>query len=233
MSVNPIAGMSEGGGENPEMEFHTDQESVHYRFPISIGDVRGRVLTPDGAPLLDAQVSLGWESHEGWEEIDRPTDGNGSFRFQSVRLGGDFMVTVWPDDGKWLPGEFQPSHSDMEGEMELVLQPAHVIRMIIKMKLLPERVAYLKVLDYTPNPGTTFDPEDYWWRQARAKKYYLKLGNRPELTMLRQGTYTVALFHSEIGFTMGNGAKPQMREIHRWTLSTDGTPQTLKVDWPH
>lgn len=232
MRVESLPGML-AEEESPPMEFHTDQGNLTYRFPAPLGELRGRVVGSDGSPRPEASVQLSWSVNEDdWDNLDRDCDATGGFVFQSVRLGGEFRVDVWPGHDAWLPEGSPLSGSEFDGDLEITLEPAGGILIDFKMDFLPHRIAYVKILDFTPDGDRGFDPDALWWQRCRDRHFRLKRNNRVNLSYLKPGTYQIALFHSAADFLGQDDKEAGITEIGRWALTTCGEVQRLQVDWP-
>ncbi|MGB0952738.1 MAG: carboxypeptidase-like regulatory domain-containing protein [Planctomycetota bacterium] len=232
MMVDALPGMMEGE-ENPHLDFHTDQGQVVYRYQAPLSELHGVVRGNDGSPMYGANVGLNWRSgEEDWDGDDRSCDATGAFLFQSVRIGGEFNVYVWPGSDQWLPLARPLSSSDFGGDLVLELQPAEKLLLDFDLPVLPDRIAAVRILEFYPREGERFDPEAQWWKNRVGNQTNLRRSNRANISALQGGTYKIALYHTAADYRHEEGREAVMHEIGRWDVKTKGAWQTVEVSWP-
>ena len=230
MMVSTLPGMMEGD-ENPPMEFHTDQGNLVYRFQAPLSELGGTVLSRDGAPIRGASIGLQWRTGEdSWDDLDRDSHASGRFLFQSVRIGGEFRVSIWPGTDRWLPLDRPLSRADFGGDLELVLDPAEKLLIAFEMERPSNSLTFVKVLDFQPRDGERFDPDAQWWHNVMHRHSNLSRNDRVNISWLQPGTYVVALYHARLDSE--SGMEPHPTEIGRWTLETGEDWQEVKVNLP-
>lgn len=232
MKVEPLPGMRDGD-ENPPLEFHTNQGHLTYRFQAPLNNLRGTVAGNDGTPMAQATVGIKWSlGDDEWASDDRECNAVGEFVFQSVRLGGDFEVTVWSGTDAWLPLAKTFGHFDFRKDLDLVLSPASKAFLDFDLEVMPDRVGYVRLLSFTPLEGDSFDPDSRWWLYRQNSKHYLRNKNQVRITNIQAGTYEIALFHTPVGYKPVEGTALPILEVQRYTMETGTHWQKMKVDWP-
>lgn len=214
----------------PDLLFSTKQSTVRFILDWPVASIRGRLVDIQGAPIAQVQVQL----RANYRKLftSPATTSNGKFSMPSIARRFPWQLYALPKTRAFLPAAWDLNDQDWEQPFHGVLQSSVSLQLRVldlESEPHPPQNLSLHFLDWEPDGAIRKTDHGEWWRETTNHAAALHQNRPTILKGLFPGSYTVSLRYHPSRLDPITGARPEAREVRRWTLETGDAVHELQV----
>jgi len=212
--------------------FSTEQNSVSFALPTTLGEIRGRVLDQENRAVAYATVNV----YNDYQDLYLKTDAEGRFVAPSLSLEAPCFLEIWEtlDNDRTFAATSWKLFPSTTGE-EHVLQVQDALDCFLYLRSIGEEPipaeGRLRFLNWTPNDRTPAAVDSNWLSKVTTE---IQLGRDAFAAFggFLPGTIEIGLFLPDPNAGLDARGRPRKTfiEFQRWSLEVTGVSHTLKVD---
>ena len=230
LQIQGLFGTEMYGSFLPNQPFSTKQSAVQITLEDPVASLRGQLVDADGLPVARVQMQL--RANHRKQFTNHTTTSNGEFSMPSMARDLPCQLYALPKTKAFLPAAWELNEQDWEPPFTGVLQSSVSLQLrVLDLNNKPHSPQNLSLhfLDWEPDGAIRKTDHGEWWRETANHAAALHQSRPTILKGLFPGSYTVSLMYHPDRLDPITGARPEAREMRRWTLETGDAVHEIQV----